>query len=375
MVLTFISILGILGGTILFPMLAALMGKSSQRNASPRHHPSHVAVLIPAHNEEDLLPVTLTSIQSALTELHKYSACTFRIIVGADGCTDSTEALSARMGAEVVSMPSKTGKWGTISALIRTCSETDYVILADCGVEWPQDFLTRLLPLLRNEDVIGVAPTYRNDTSGIIEKIVWGTERTIKQIEAKSGGPVSVHGATVCYRTEELCRALDFLSQHQWLNDDVVIPLTLRALYPTKRIEYGLSLTVAESAKPPSNGGSEFRRRRRLVLGNIQWITLLWGPIWRINRIAALLACRRVFRLLWAYWVVFTALAVAYYSRTFEYASSPHLLGALVCAAIISFVSPLKNIFQSGWASVLAPYYFTVAIVRAPDSHKETQWN
>lgn len=351
------------------------MGKSSQRNASPRHHPSHVAVLIPAHNEEDLLPVTLTSIQSALTELHKYSACTFRIIVGADGCTDSTEALSARMGAEVVSMPSKTGKWGTISALVRTCSETDYVILADCGVEWPQDFLTRLLPLLRNEDVIGVAPTYRNDTSGIIEKIVWGTERTIKQIEAKSGGPVSVHGATVCYRTEELCRALDFLSQHQWLNDDVVIPLTLRALYPTKRIEYGLSLTVAESVKPPSNGGSEFRRRRRLVLGNIQWITLLWGPIWRINRIAALLACRRVFRLLWAYWVVLAALAIAYYSRTFEYASSSHLLGVLVCAVIISFVSPLRNILQSGWASVLAPYYFTAAIVRAPDSHQETQWN
>lgn len=375
MALVVLSILGILGMTILFPFLAALISVPSRRQNPLNRSPNHLAILIPAHNEEALLPGTLTSINNAIRGVRNHSSCTFRIIVGADGCTDTTEAVASQMHAEVLTMRTKTGKWGTISALVKNCAETEWVILADCGVQWPKDFFSRLLPLLQNEDTVGVAPTYRNDTSGIIEKILWGTERAIKRIEAKSGGPISVHGATVCYRTEELRNTLDFLSYHHWLNDDIVIPLTLRALYPSHKIEYGLSLAVKESVKPATDGGSEFRRRRRLVYGNIQWIKLLWGSVWRHNHIAALLACRRVFRLLWAYWMVVTVLAVAYCSGTFEYPSSHLILAMLCCAAIVPCIPQLRNLVQSALASLLAPYYFTLAIARSPAPYQETQWN
>lgn len=373
--LAFVSILEILGMTVLFPTLAALGCAATQRRGSCVAAPTDFAILIPAHNEERLLPGTLTSIKSSIKRLQEHAPCNVRIMVGVDGCTDTTEAVAARMNTEILKMPTKTGKWGTISALVKACSDAQWVILADCGVEWPDDFLLRLLPVLQNEDTIGVAPTYRNDKSGIIEKIIWGTESAIKRIESKSGGPVSVHGATVCYRTKELCAALDFLSHHRWLNDDVVIPLCLRALYPSKRIQYRRSLAVKESVKPTKEGGSEFRRRRRLVHGNIQWIKLLWGSVWERNYVAALLACRRVFRLLWAYWVTFSALAVGYYCRTFEYPSSHLIATVLVCSAGIPCIPQLRNLFQSGLASVLAPYYFTVATVRSPATYEETQWN
>ena len=375
MALVVLSILGILGMTILFPFLAALISVPSRRQNPSNRSPNHFAILIPAHNEEALLPGTLTSINNAITEVKKGSPCTFRIIVGADGCTDTTETVASQMHAEVLTMPTKTGKWGTISALVKNCADTEWVILADCGVQWPHDFLSQLLPLLQNADTIGVAPTYQNDTSGIIERLIWGTERAIKRIEAKSGGPISVHGATVCYRTEELSDTLNFLSHHHWLNDDIVIPLTLRALYPSHKIEYRRSLAVKESAKAPREGISEFRRRRRLVHGNIQWIKLLWGSLWRHNHIAALLACRRVFRLLWAYWMVFTVLAVAYYSGMFEYPSSHLILATLCCAAIVPCIPQLRNLLQSALASLLAPYYFTLAIARSPATYQDTKWN
>jgi glycosyltransferase involved in cell wall biosynthesis len=361
--------------TFLFPVLAALVGVAPHRGNRTDPQSTRLAILIPAHNEERLLTETLKSISDSINEAHVDLFYTFRVIVGADGCTDRTEGVAQEMNAEVLKMPVKSGKWGTIAALVEMCSETDWIILADCGVRWPRDFIRRVLTLIQDENTIAIAPSYRNDASGFIEKIIWGTERAIKRIEEKSGGPVSVHGATICYRAGELRAALTFLSTHRWINDDIVIPLVLRALYPTKKIVYGLSLTVKESPKQPSDVGSEFRRRQRLVHGNIQWIKLLWGSVWRRNQIAALLACRRVFRVLWVYWVGCGALAVAYYSDTLQYPASYILLFVLVCAGLVFYVSQLRNLFHSGLASALAPYYFTVAILRPPRSDQETRWN
>jgi cellulose synthase/poly-beta-1,6-N-acetylglucosamine synthase-like glycosyltransferase len=373
--LAIVSILGILGMTFLFPVLAALVSVSPQRRNQFLPQTPRLAILIPAHNEERLLTTTLTTIAESINEAHADSFYTVRVMVGADGCTDRTEVVAKEMNAEVLRMPVKTGKWGTIAALVDMCSETDWIILADCGVRWPRDFIRRVISLIQDQNTIAIAPSYKNDASGIIEKVIWGTERAIKKIEAKSGGPVSVHGATICYRARELRAALTFLSTHRWINDDIVIPLVLRALYPTKKIEYGSSLTVQESPKQLSDVGSEFRRRQRLVHGNIQWINLLWGSVWRKNQIAALLACRRVFRVLWVYWVGSGALAVAYYSDARQYPTSYILLFCLVCTALVSYVSQLRNLFHSGLASALAPYYFTAAVVRPSPPDHETRWN
>lgn len=218
-----------------------------------------------------------------------------------------------------------------------------------------------------------MAPTYRNDTAGIVEKLMWGTERAIKKIESKCGGPVSVHGATVCYRTQELTSTLQFLSDRHWLNDDIVIPLCLRALYPSKRIEYASHLVVDEHTdmgRPPSR---EFVRRRRLVHGNIEWIRYLWGTVWRHNYVAAILASRRVFRLLWGYWAVLAALSL--YGNLFNLPWLQLLYLLLPLAILVFYVKQFRTLLESCVASLLAPYYFVITTLRSSTSPYETQWS
>lgn len=361
--------------TFLFPLIAAIMSVKPQRTNSASPTPQEIAILIPAHNEEATLPITLKSITEAISAVGTISPCRFRILVGADGCTDKTETTALGMGAEVLVMPSQIGKWGTISALVEKYRESHWTVLADCGVEWPRDFLVKLLPLLSREDVIGVAPTYRNDASGLVERVVWGTERAIKMIESKCGGPVSVHGATVCYRTKELSLALRSLSDRHWLNDDIVIPLCLRALYPTKKLEYAANLIVNDNSSTYRPASREFIRRRRLVHGNIEWIRHLWGTIWKQNFVVGILASRRVFRLLWGYWAASSALTLALHADIFAL-PAPQLWGfTIACGALVSCVKQLRTLLDSGLASILTPYYFVAATLRSPTTSYVTRWN
>jgi glycosyltransferase involved in cell wall biosynthesis len=374
-VLAVLSVFGILGMTVLFPLLAALIGCGPQRSGRSNSRAIRISIIIPARNEEQLLPVTLQSISRAIEATSRsLPQCSFRVVVGADGCTDNTEKAARDLGAEVLYTPEPQGKWRTILALVEHCAESEWIVLADCGVTWPETFLTQITPLLRREEIIAVAPSYRNDSGGIMERIVWGIERALKRIESWSGGPVSVHGATVCYRTKELRSALKLLSHQLWLNDDVVIPLCLRALHPTKAIHYISDLAVQEAATSAEAPQAQFRRRRRIAHGNIQWITQMWQPVWNLSSLAGLLAMRRVFRVLWAYWVCSSTGALALHLGLFYAPTTPLLVfGALVITAL--FVVPqLRSLTGSGLASILAPYYLVAAVGQGPNIFEGTEW-
>lgn len=373
-VVALISFVGILGMTFLFPLLAAVCSPPARRSMPSAPHPQTIGILIPAHNEEALLPTTLCDVSRAIQQARRLSPCSFRVLVGADGCTDSTAKLAVELGAEVIATPKQIGKWSMISQLVESCQETQWMVLADCGVTWPRDFLVRLLPLLTKPDVVGVAPTYRNDTSGLVERVVWGTERAIKRIESRCGGPVSVHGATVCYRAAELTETLQFLSAHHWLNDDIVIPLCIRALNPSKRLEYVSNLTVSEAATPGRPITNEFVRRRRLVQGNIQWIRHLWGPVWKHNYVAAILAGRRIFRLLWGYWALGVALTITLTASTFNFTTVQFLVWGALFSALFFYVEQLRRLLESGVVSLLAPYYFFVSALRPSNVTQVTRW-
>jgi len=361
--------------TLLFPVVAALLRPRSAGDSATSPQPDSITILVPSHNGGALLPTTLSSINKAISAVSHHSACTSRVLVGADGCTDDTERIAASLGAEVISFPERRGKWPTILRMVESSQHSQWIVLADCGVSWPTDLLVTVLPFLTQEEVIGVAPAYRNDTSGVIERFLWIIERLIKTIESQCGGPVSVHGATVCYRTRELTDALTYLSEHHWLNDDIVIPLALRTLFPSKRIAYAAEIAVREAGKPGVATSREFIRRRRLVLGNIQWIHHLWGATWKQNYIAAILASRRIFRLLWGYWALGSAGTVALNAGLVSL-PGPYLCGlAILLTVLFTSVKQLRALLQSAVASLLAPYYFFVAIRRTSPSTYVTPWN
>lgn len=360
--LILIGWLGFLGMSLFFPLFVYFCKKMSNTeqphqmsrlddlNSSPR-----IAILIPACNEQEVIAHTLGGIQKNIESLHGAFCDTIQIYVGADGCTDNTAHVARQYGVTVYESANNIGKWSMIRQLTDLAGVCDWIILADAGVTWSHDFLLRAIPLFRRSDIIAVAPSYKNQGEGILENILWWFESKLKSIESQSGGPVSVHGATVCYRQQEFLHALTMLDQQIWLNDDVVLPLVLRGLYPQRKIAYLPEISVSESKKA-SSGLPEFPRRKRMVLGNIQWIRELWLPLWNQNSWAALLATRRVFRLLWAYWILFFLIGFAVLgSRSIGLA---FVSAALILSLSMIALKPIQRLVASACASLLAPFYF-----------------
>src|ERR1700761_6817020 len=64
-----------------------------------------VGVVVPAHDEEELLPNCLAGLNQAVaTVMAERPGLRVRIVVAADACTDDTAAVARRAGARLVSV-------------------------------------------------------------------------------------------------------------------------------------------------------------------------------------------------------------------------------------------------------------------------------
>lgn len=365
--------------TWLFPVLAKSLAKKqspnrSDRNSSPLSDPepsspaasvvpASVAILIPVHNEAHRLISTLRSIQRAIEKVGELPI-NFQIIVGADGCAESSAAAQGVDGVEVIESTGRTGKWQTLCSLIRRAHDAEWLILADCGIYWEADFLKRIIPNFSKPDAMAVAPAYINPSGGHIERLSWWLEQRLKSIEQPLGGPICIHGATICYRRKELLCALEQLQDRSWLNDDVVIPLIMRAQNPDRKIFYRTDIQVLEM---PQTGikGDRMNRRLRITRGNVEWIKDLWLPLWDKSPVTALVAARRVFRVFWGYWALILALSIVALSWTVLGVEAA-LLVVLAAAATYFLIPGLRSMTRAALASLFAPYLMFKYPERAP---------
>jgi glycosyltransferase involved in cell wall biosynthesis len=278
-----VSLIGILGMTWLFPLIAATAYKLKKHSLS--HSPDKegfspsITVIIPAHNEQTVIAETLSkcisSYEYAQKLLPPHTLKSFKIIVIADGCTDGTvEAVEAfTKQYSFLSLKAQTpskGKWKSLVDCIAQldCDETEavnhienssiqssntsnssWVAFTDAGALWPDTLLLDVFQcILSDSKIAGVSPSYDNSKNGFSEKILWSIERHFKSIESIAGGPISIHGATIFYRKKELKIALNSLKvRDNWRCDDVVIPMTLRKTFPEARIAYLSGTKVLDS--------------------------------------------------------------------------------------------------------------------------------
>ena len=357
----FIALFGILGMTWLFPIIGRFFWKPEiQVEATSKINFKHnIAILIPAKNEEETLPGTLWSISDAIEHVKlRNPDLEFSILVGADSCSDKTADIARDFGAKVVELKRSSGKWQTLVSLIQHSKKAEWVALVDSGTIWPEEFLSSVQYYFQDKNSVAIAPTYKNSKGGIVEKILWSFERHLKALESSAGGPISVHGATVLYRKDDLELALAHLCSKDWLNDDVVVPLTLRALFPTKSIRYISRVAVTDYG---AVNNDEFKRRKRMAVGNLEWITELLPNVWNLNKTAAIIAMRRVFRVSWAYWFSLLAIATIALGITVTTKSAIlPLLAAVVLSVflILTFGLPIRKLFDAAKASFAFPYYY-----------------
>ena len=118
--------------TVFIQVLFSLAVKNSECPCEEKR--SRLAVLVPAHNEEEIISATLHSI---LAQLNKED----RLMVVADNCSDETGKVAASLGADVVirSSSNERGKGFAldfgVNALKEFSPEVLVIVDADCIIE------------------------------------------------------------------------------------------------------------------------------------------------------------------------------------------------------------------------------------------------
>ncbi|GGL34309.1 hypothetical protein GCM10012283_15900 [Phycicoccus endophyticus] len=112
------------------------------RTAGVYHGPVTVTVLIPAHNEGDRIAATLDSLTTA-------ADAPDRIVVVADNCTDDTEEIARRTGAEVRPSVGNTHKKAgalnqALATLLPELGENDCVMVMDADTVLDPGYLTEV---------------------------------------------------------------------------------------------------------------------------------------------------------------------------------------------------------------------------------------
>lgn len=318
----FFILLGLLlfsGLTFLFPVLTALLypfffnrekTKTTELlKANPHSDDAlDLEILIPAYNESDTIETTVQSVKSAVSALKaKYPEAKVAITIGLDGSTDNTPAIAKSIeGVRVIDRKQNRGKWKTIEELIMG-SEARWIALCDAGTLWNDELLLRCYPEFSNRRWVGMGPGYRQNIASRAERIIWWLERTLKSIENKGGGTITLHGATIFFRTRVTQQVVKEILFRPWLNDDVVLSIAMRTWGET--LYFGSDLTVGDIGIRVGRG--EYNRRKRMILGNLEWIRDLFPSLWTNSPDVALLSMRRVFRVFWAWCLILSYVCIA----------------------------------------------------------------
>ncbi len=119
-----IGVLSLLTPVIVYQWVlaaASLLSRRSQRTP-PEGRTARFLILIPAHNEEATLPVTLRSLANL-----KYPRDQFHIVVAADRCHDNTVAIARNCGATCLER--KSGPVGKGAAIAWALEELDRALI------------------------------------------------------------------------------------------------------------------------------------------------------------------------------------------------------------------------------------------------------
>ncbi len=165
--------------------------------------PVRVLVLIPAHNEEDVIGDALASVASQTRPVDR------RIVV-ADNCTDRTAELAAAAGAEVfTTVGNRDKKAGALNqaldAVLPTLDDDDAVLIMDADTTVAPDFVQLTLSHLSSHTG-GVSGTFYGRTSsrliGSLQTMEYHRYR--RQIRRRGGRAYVLSGTATLFRAGSL---------------------------------------------------------------------------------------------------------------------------------------------------------------------------
>jgi cellulose synthase/poly-beta-1,6-N-acetylglucosamine synthase-like glycosyltransferase len=200
--------------------------------------PVTVTILIPAHNEQASLPVTLSSLAS---QSHRPE----RIIVVADNCTDSTVAIAREHGVEVIESQGNTGKKAgalnqALEYLLPGQGDNDIIMVMDADTSLDDGFLEAAVSRFTYDRALMAVGGlfYGEEGHGILGQLQRNEYvRYSREIARRRGRVFVLTGTASLFRPAALRAVAD--------NRGVTIPGTNGDVYDTAALTEDNELTIA----------------------------------------------------------------------------------------------------------------------------------
>ena len=269
-----LSVMLVVYGYVIYPpliwCLSRLFGKAvtgTISSSSPAGLPV-LAVLIAAHNEEDVIE---PRIRNALSI--DYPAEKLSVVIGSDGSSDSTNERVRRVEDRRVQLLDFTVRRGKASVLNSAMEKltADIVLMSDANTDIDVAAAKRLVRWFEDPSVgvvCGRLILTDPRTGRNVDSAYWKYETFLKICEGRLGALLGANGAIYAIRRE-----LYTPIPAGTIVDDFVIPLLAR-LRTGCQIVFDVEAIATEET--PAGVGAEFHRRSRIGAGGFQSLAMLW---------------------------------------------------------------------------------------------------
>lgn len=256
-----------------YPALVALLAHLYPRPVLRRPITPRVSVIVAAYNEE-------TAIEAKIHDTlgNGYPRARLEIVVASDGSTDATEVRAHAVGAPevtVMRLPRR-GKLAALEAGVAAATG-EILVFTDADVLLAPGSIERLVENFADPEVGGVAGQKqvraREGATGVArgEGLYARFDEWQKSMESRFGSAVASHGALHAVRRELFARGGDPSGA-----DDMSI--SMRVVLQGHRLV--LDPRAVALVHPPSDAGTELRRKVRIANQVIRALLDLGPALW-----------------------------------------------------------------------------------------------
>lgn len=256
-------------GYPLFVAAQARFRARPYRRPTSRWQPA-VSVVVAVRNERATL---LRRVENLLAQ--EYPADRLTVVIACNGSIDGTYEMACELArtntrVRVVSSPAELGKAGALNLGVAEAKTAEVIVFADARQTFEKDVVSLLSQPLADSEVGVVSGRLiipRADLAPVEGvRLYWGMEMRLRDAESRSGSVVQALGAIYAVRRS--------------LFEPVPANLILDDVYVAMRIAMkGQRVIMVPAAigydTPAGDRQSEYSRKRRTMVGNIQLLRAL----------------------------------------------------------------------------------------------------
>ncbi len=338
-----------------YPVVVAIAARILGRRVEKRVTFPALSVVIAAYNESEAIEGRISNLLAS-----EYPADKLEIVVASDGSGDDTVARARAMGSRnvrVLDLP-RCGKAAALTAGALNATG-DVLVFTDANTWFRPNALAMLALSFGDPEVGGVAGhtgyvlDERAEATDKGEDLYWRYDTWLKEKETLTGSVVSAHGGMYAVRAELFRPVEDPAVTDDFAISTAVVDQGRRLVFEPRALGY---------EKTMSEGGTEFRRRVRLMTRGVRSVLLrrrLLNPFRHGFYSAALFSRKVLRRLIPLAFVPLVALTVALAGRAPFYAGLAAAETLFIALAGTGWL--LRRTRMAGTPAVYVPLFFCMA--------------